>query len=292
MYYQMQENEEVLRKPNVLLIGGMKCGSSSLYSDLVQHPQIFGPNLKEPDVLLKASERVSKHYRYLYDKGSLSTVRLEGSTKYSMYPRYIDIPKKAKYFLGSNVKIIYIVRNVYERIESHYMHNSGAGLERDEIGKAVAWNSEYINFSNYRLQLAQWETEFKSGQIFVLHLNDYVFSREKKLAELFSFLEVDSTFTSGVEAAPKNVSQGRYAPRGFARKFAQSEFYLRYRSGLPMPLREGLKKFFGDKVEKYNLQLDESSKSLIDACLSRDLAVFSEKSGVPYSWLLSEQSRG
>lgn len=37
--------------PNFLIIGGHKCGTTSLYSYLKQHPQIYMPELKEPRFL-------------------------------------------------------------------------------------------------------------------------------------------------------------------------------------------------------------------------------------------------
>ena len=35
-------------KPNLFIIGAPKCGTTSIYSFLKQHPEISFPNLKEP----------------------------------------------------------------------------------------------------------------------------------------------------------------------------------------------------------------------------------------------------
>lgn len=45
--------------PNLFVIGGIKCGSTSLHSYLGAHPDIFMGTPKEPDGLLDADEMAS-----------------------------------------------------------------------------------------------------------------------------------------------------------------------------------------------------------------------------------------
>lgn len=40
-----------------LIIGAMKAGTTSIFNDLVQHPKIFMPEQKEPELLLVGQVR-------------------------------------------------------------------------------------------------------------------------------------------------------------------------------------------------------------------------------------------
>ena len=45
--------------PHFLIVGAMKAGTTTLYRDLVLHPDIFMPTVKEPEILIKHGTRDS-----------------------------------------------------------------------------------------------------------------------------------------------------------------------------------------------------------------------------------------
>src|SRR5579871_6132354 len=40
---------EAARKPDFFIVGAAKCGTTTLYAHLKGHPEVFMPDLKEPD---------------------------------------------------------------------------------------------------------------------------------------------------------------------------------------------------------------------------------------------------
>lgn len=81
----------------LLIIGSMKCGTSSLFSYLSGHPEICHSRKKEPEFFSKnkAPQLNKEKYSDLwqFDKNVHKYVT-EASTGYTKYPTKVDIPKR------------------------------------------------------------------------------------------------------------------------------------------------------------------------------------------------------
>jgi len=132
----------------------MKCGTSSLYSDFAKHPDDLPCITKEPEFF-------SEHQKHCYngvtnyedlwnfDPG-VHRFALEVSTGYTKYPEELNVPKKI-YNCGLRPKFIYLVRNPFDRIRSHY--EQLARLYRDFDYSVPLTSDTIVNTSNYSLQL-------------------------------------------------------------------------------------------------------------------------------------------
>ncbi len=96
-----------------LLIGAMKCGTTSVYDYLVTHPQVARCSVKEPNFF--GGETWSKgpdYYRGLwkdYDP-ALHSCALEASVYYTKLPQYRHTATRIAKFPGK-FKFLYIVRD-------------------------------------------------------------------------------------------------------------------------------------------------------------------------------------
>ena len=127
------------KKPTFIIIGAMKAATTSLYTYLKQHPDIFMTSVKEPmffnnfkkdqNYLIKGkkTKKVTtlKQYYNLFNAVKSEIAIGEAS------PAYIynsDCPRLIKSHLPK-IKIIAILRQPVERAYSNYLHVQKSGRE-------------------------------------------------------------------------------------------------------------------------------------------------------------------
>jgi hypothetical protein len=213
------------RLPNMLIIGARKCGTTSLAYYLDQHPEIQISARKELNYFSDAgwSDRVA-WYCSQFDRGV--TVSAEASTVYTTFPLATGVPKRVSDMLP-DVKLIYLVGDPLERMISHWImwHTKESDRDPRAINAKEANRSlpevlkEYENPSNpyvcpsmYATQLEQYLEYFPMSQILVLDQEDLRERRLGTLQSVFSFLEVDNSFTSPEFSRKLNQSDGKRRP--------------------------------------------------------------------------------
>lgn len=78
-----------MRRPDFLIIGAMKAGTTTLYRDLVDHPNIFLPEQKEPNTLVMYGSdmrRIIDDYASLFARSPQDAICGEASTAYTKRP--------------------------------------------------------------------------------------------------------------------------------------------------------------------------------------------------------------
>lgn len=183
----------------------MKSGTTSLYSYLKNHPDVFMPANKEPAFF--SNERIwnkgVKWYESLFigqeDKKAVG----EASVNYTKFPYYKSVPERI-YALIPEVRLIYVLRSPVDRIYSHYLHNVYAGIEHDPLQKAIVEKPLYIQTSLYYTQIEQYLKHFDREQLLILLLDDMKEDPADTTRQVFEFLQVDSTYV------PPNITEVRH----------------------------------------------------------------------------------
>ena len=129
----------VEKKPNFIVIGAMKAATTSLYTYLKQHPEIFMTKVKEPmffnnfqqennyKILGKKRKKLNTLEEYLAMFKDVKNEKAIGEAS----PAYIynqKAPQLIKEHLP-NVKIIAILRHPTDRAYSNYLHAKRADRE-------------------------------------------------------------------------------------------------------------------------------------------------------------------
>ncbi len=183
--------------PNFLLIGAMKAGTDSLYRYLGSHPDIFMSRIKELDFF--AAELNwglgAVWYRSHFDGGQRAPAVGEASTSYSKFPDYGGVPARIAAHLP-DVRIIYLVRHPIERMRSHYLHWRLIGREDRSFERALLERPQYLDWSRYGMQLAQYLDYFPPGSLLVIPSESLRAARRGTLERVFTFLGVDPTWSS------------------------------------------------------------------------------------------------
>lgn len=178
----------------------MKSGTTSLYTYLRSHPDIYMPALKEPGffsnehIWCKGAHWYESLFKSHEDKKALG----EASTNYTKYPHYSNVPERIAGLIPS-IKLIYIVRHPIERIYSHYQHNYYTGRELHKIEEAVVKSPLYLHISLYYKQIDQYLKYFSRNQIKFILLEDLKQDPVNTVQSIYRFLEVDDSFV------PENI---------------------------------------------------------------------------------------
>ena len=195
-------------RPNFLVIGAMKCGTTSLHHYLRLHPEIQIPPVKEPNFFSgppgefpypPGSKRVDSLERYEEMFDPASPLRGEASPNYALYPQRTGVPKKIKE-VAPEAKLVYLVRDPVQRTVSQYqLHVSTRGEKRslrDALGDFSDATSTYTCPSFYAMQLGQYLEHFPQDQILVVDQADLRRDRLATLKQIFAFLGADESFSS------------------------------------------------------------------------------------------------
>ena len=199
-----------MAKPNLLIVGAAKSGTTSLHNYLNQHNDVFMCNPKEPHFLISdeigiqripigISDKIA--YEKLFLEGEGLKYRGESSVMYLMYPEIV-IPK-IKEYLGSEVKVIVMLRNPVERAYSGYQHVKRYNIKEDILEFRDAWDvSEQRYFSNpdmtpasrykelglYYNQVKSYLENFKTH---IIIYEDYQLDFQNEMNKVFDFLEIN-----------------------------------------------------------------------------------------------------
>jgi hypothetical protein len=184
-----------------MIIGAMKCGTTSLYLYLQDHPQICPAFKKEPEFFSEnQSHKVDvEHYNDLFSFDiSTHKYTLEASTGYTKYPQEPQVAKKI-YEYGIKPKFIYIMRNPFERILSHISHVKFK--KGESLPLLTIENEHLINTSRYFLQLEQYRQYFPVDNILVLDFDDLKKTPALVLENVYDFLGLPYSFPERYEIA-------------------------------------------------------------------------------------------
>lgn len=185
--------------PNLIVIGGQKCGTTSLHYYLSRHPEIFMSRVKELNFFL-ANRNWSKGvgwYEAQFARAGAARIRGESSPFYTDHPFEPGVPARM-HSVVPEARLIFLVRDPLERLMSHYIH--WVALRREDRPLAGALtdftDNSYLTRGLYARQLAQYRPHYPLERIRVVASEDLRDRRRDTLREIFHWLGVDDTFDS------------------------------------------------------------------------------------------------
>ncbi|WP_439103313.1 sulfotransferase domain-containing protein [Celeribacter marinus] len=228
--------------PDVIIIGAMKCATSTLAAQLGAQDGVFLTQPKEPnffsddDIYAKGAE----WYGALFEGAGAGDIKLEASTHYSKRPTYPHTIARLQ-ASGARPKLIYIVRDPVDRLVSHYIHEWTQGVIPCGLDEAVQSFPELIEYSLYGKQITPWIDAFGADAILLLTMEDMTKDPQVVLSRVGSFIGHDNlewfTTLGRVNASSERIKRFPFHRILFDNKIAQT---LR-RSLVPKSLRDALK---------------------------------------------------
>ena len=210
-------------RPDFLVIGGMKCASTTMHEDLSMHPMIECGK-KELNALLKTDlAEIAAIYSGNFRGAQTEQLLGDVSADYSTLPTNPGVAERALK-VAPGLKIVYIVRDPVRRALSHHKHMvnwSGAGRMPQDVNVAIENHPELMSYSCYAMQLQPWIKAFGLENILVIKFEDYVSDRTVVTNRVCRFLSLPETELELSEAG---------ANRGESRRYAGKFVYNLYRS--------------------------------------------------------------
>lgn len=206
--------------PNFIIIGGVRCGTTSLYYDLCQHPSILSATYDEIGFFDSNYHLGLNWYRSMFPtKFEISSIKKKQNLCITGEdtPFYFWKKSAAKRIaeLLPNVKLIVILRNPIDRAHSEYQWTLKSGGEKiddriisfeeaieDELGRiesakedgvvkdytSLIKHQSSLTKGIYADQLQIWFNRFPRDQILVIRTEDLSKEPEQTLNDVFSFL--------------------------------------------------------------------------------------------------------
>lgn len=189
--------------PNLLIIGDLKAGSTSLFEYLRQHPQVYFPKIKELRYFAYDKENPyhvrAKSYRVKTFRDYLSYFEESGDAKAigEASPNYLRSPGAAARIKAKipKVRLIACLRNPADRLHSAYMMSYRAKSTKKPFDEQLfGGDAAWIKANFYWLDLKRYFDLFAADQIKIILFDDLKASRPSVVKELYEFLKVDETF--------------------------------------------------------------------------------------------------
>lgn len=161
------------RLPDFLCVGIEKCGTTSLYDLLQQHPHIGLSSHKETHFFNTHWDKGLAWYREKFS--ALDTnCKVVGEIT-PAYHRFPEVIPRIKQTLGENTKIIILLREPRQRAFSHYIHDFA---NRPEVTDLVY--KRYLSTTRYAPVLEEYFKAFGKERCLVLVFEEDFFSQDKQ----------------------------------------------------------------------------------------------------------------
>lgn len=223
--------------PDFIIIGGQRCGTSSIYRYLVQHPCIAPAQTKEVHFFDHNFHKGRLWYRARFSPVWSRWLALargrqfatgEASPYYMFHPH---VPRRIFQTIPQ-AKLIALLRNPVDRAYSHYQHAVRKGREnlpfeeaiqkeaerlRDETelmlvdkhnSSAVHQHNSYLSRGVYVDLLKAWLSLFPGQQLLVLRSEDFFADTGGTLERVFSFLKLPPWKIQDLRPYNKGTYQG------------------------------------------------------------------------------------
>lgn len=262
-------------KPDFLVIGAPKSGTTSLFHYLSQHYQIIPPEYKEPAFFAWHNKKGYNWYLSKFPKLNNKGKRLT----FEATPMYLyneSSPSLINMYLPE-VKMISILRDPVERAYSHwnFYHTSKyinetewrisnikdnrsfeEAVTHELNGYILSDAHAYLKIGCYKEQINRFLTYFKREQMLFLDYRDMKRNINKFLTSVCDFLNIDKDVYRNVEY--NSVVHDTYIAKGEMKNsnFSSKQFEIHnanlYKKEISIELRNKLYSFFNEKNKGLN----------------------------------------
>jgi hypothetical protein len=196
------------RRPNLFVVGSMKCGTTSLHNMLAGHPAIFMSNDPKEPMWFGGANSGKPLAWYLGRFAEAQGERYvgESSTDYTKSPRLGGVAAKIKEF-APDARILYIMRDPIERAISHYWWEVEFSAEGRSFFDAMKSSREIADVGNYAMQIAPYIAAFGRESVHCLTLEALTDDPAREMRAIFDFLDVESSPIAAEDLAHANRSK-------------------------------------------------------------------------------------
>lgn len=220
--------------PSFLIIGAQKCGTTSLYDYLEEHPQLWGAYTKEVhffdgglDPTINDFQKGEPWYRANFPL--TNTIKSKEHT-FEASPLYLFNPLAPKriFEMIPQVKLIAVLRNPTDRAISHYFHEKrhhreplaiAAAMDAEEERLAPHWRTQnyksetfihlsYKSRGHYLEQLERFLEYFPRKNLLILESEGFFQNPSATLRQVCEFVDIEPNVQFN-NLNPRNIAPNR-----------------------------------------------------------------------------------
>ena len=216
------QNKVKIKTPNFIIIGSQRCGTTSLYTYLAQHPQILTPIKKEMDFFSWHFHRGIDWYLAHFPPALAAGQFLTGEAS----PSYFDSQSAPErlYSAFPEVKLVVLLRNPVDRAISQFYRLTELNWEGRSFDRAISdevarlnQNPAYIiggEPGNYLARgryvefMKNWLAFFPKSQLLILKSEDFYAGAAATVKQVLDFLDLPEYQLPEY----RNANPGSYQP--------------------------------------------------------------------------------
>jgi len=172
---------------HAFLIGGMKCGTWTMFKLLRKHVQIAVCKPKEAKFFSKTERAQWGTYHELFNIEEQTRVLLDGTVQYSRHPDTANIAYQLFQF-DKSARFIYLMRDPVRRIESQLAHRIARQEIKKDPGHRAKELRRAVNYSRYFTQLGIYANIFGLEQIYPQTFENLIVNQVNVARDCFEFL--------------------------------------------------------------------------------------------------------
>ena len=196
----MNDLRDRLVLPNFLCVGAEKSGTTSLQDILIQHPDIFVPEAVEPHFFDFDDRYLKKGVEWYHTTYFSKWAGQSAVGEFTPAYMYLEkVPERIYETLGSEIKLLFSLRNPVDRAYSQYLMYRRNGFESDdfetanrkELAAARDRSPGYITRGLYSEQIERYLHYFpRENMLFLSFEEDFIQNRKTTLGRIQDFLGV------------------------------------------------------------------------------------------------------
>jgi len=206
----------VSRWPDLIIIGAMKCATSTLHEQLALQPGIFMSEPKEPNFFSNDEEyrRGPSWYQGLFQTAQQNSLCGESSTHYTKLPTYPATIERMQKHLPATVKFIYVMRHPIDRLVSQYIHEWTQRLVDVPIDQAIDTLPILVDYSRYAMQLEPFIEAFGRERILPMFFERLTSNAQDELERTCRFIGYNGSPRWDESVGEQNASSQRLRKSG------------------------------------------------------------------------------
>jgi GT2 family glycosyltransferase len=234
------------RLPDFVIVGAMKCGTSTLHEQLARQPGFFMSEPKEPCFFSddQVWERGFDWYADHFARAAPGDLCGESSTHYTKLPTYRHTVGRLKQHLP-DAKFIYVMRHPIERLRSQFIHEWTERKVSPSIEEAILHFPPLVEYSRYAMQLRPFFEAFGSARLLPVFFERMIAEPQAELERVCRFLGYSGKPTWDPSLGEQNISAQRLRTSPVRDAIAYAPVISQVRSHLvPRAVRDRIKRLW------------------------------------------------
>ena len=199
-----------MKTPDYIVIGAMKCGTTTLAAQLGAQAGLFMTTPKEPNYFSDDDvfARGPDWYSALFDAAAPGDLLGEASTHYTKLPDRPDTLARMQAAVP-NPRLVYMIRDPMARLVSHYIHAWSEGETAAPLSEALTALPRLVNYGLYGMQIAPYVQAYGADAILLTSLEALKADPEGELTRVARHIGHSGPVTWQESNEQENASGGR-----------------------------------------------------------------------------------